>query len=214
MSLRMSTEEGKERGGQYCMRLLIGLAIVGGHRAAFMPYQLLSIRGLSVDSDSFIPWFRKLNEQASEMFPGETCEIHMDNARVHLYSADYNPSKTKHTKSSLLEEALLLMEEGEEIEELRPMLMEATKAELVRYIKCVAGKRTPEIFKIAREFGNIVERTPPYHPELQPIELIWSRLKAEYSRRYEQCRVAESLGSFSETCQRPDLSPRWTTPIK
>ena len=88
------------------------------------------------------------------------------------------------------------MEEGEEIEELRPMLMEATKAELVRYIKCVAGKHTPEIFKIAREFGNIVERTPQYHPELQPIELIWSRLKADYSRRYEKCRVAELLGSF------------------
>ena len=72
--------------------------------------------------------------------------------------------------------------------------MEVTKADLLRYIKCVTGKRTPEISEIAREFGNIAERTPPYHPELQPIELIWSHLKADYSRRYENCRVVEFLG--------------------
>ena len=84
------------------------------------------------------------------------------------------------------------------------MLMEATKAELVRYIKCVSGRRTPAIFKIAREFGGIAERAPPYRPGLHPIELIRSRLKADYSRRYENCRVDEPMGSLSETCPRPN----------
>ena len=76
------------------------------------------------------------------------------------------------------------------------MLMEATKEDLVRYIKCVAGKRTPEIFKIAREFGNIAERTPPCHHEMHPIELIWSRLEADYPGRYENRRVAEFMVAF------------------
>ena len=85
----------------------------GRRRADFMPYQLLAIRGFSVDIDAFPPWFRKLNYQAGAMLPGETCEIHNDNARVHLYSADYNPSKKTHTKASLLEEAISLIEEGD-----------------------------------------------------------------------------------------------------
>ena len=83
----------------------------GRRRAAFTPYHLLSIRGLSVDIDSFSPRFRNLNEQEGAMFPGETREIHMDNARVHLYSADYNPPKKTPTQASILEEAISLMEE-------------------------------------------------------------------------------------------------------
>ena len=84
----------------------------GRRRADFIPYQLLAIRGISVDIASFRPWFRNLSAQARAMFPGGTCEIHMDNARVHLYSADYSPSKKTHTRGSLLKEAITLMEEG------------------------------------------------------------------------------------------------------
>ena len=181
----------------------------GGHRADFTHYQLLAIRGLSVDIDSFSPWFRKLCEQERAMFPGVTCELHMDNARVHLYSADYNPPKKTHTGASILEEALALMGEGVEIQELRDILIGSAKADLARYIKCVAGARAPVIFKIAREFGNISERTPPYHPEAHPIELIWSHLKGDYSRRYEGCRIVQFLGDFPGVFRSLNLSPMW-----
>lgn len=31
--------------------------------------------------------------------------------------------------------------------------------------------------EIATQFGHLVYFTPPYHPELQPIELIWAQVK-------------------------------------
>ena len=130
------------------------------------------------------------------MFPGQECEIHMDNARAHLRSSDFNPADRTHSKATLLEKALAALEGAEEVEEVRGSILEASKPDLARYLKCVSGHRTPEIFKIAREYGNVVERTPPYHPELQPIELVWSHMKANYSRRYDDCSVAPFLGTF------------------
>ena len=74
--------------------------------------------------------------------------------------------------------------------------MEATKPDLIRYINRLADDRTPEICKIFREHGGIVERTPPYRPELHPMELIWSHLEGNYSRLYEGSNVAPFLESF------------------
>ena len=38
---------------------------------------------------------------------------------------------------------------------------------------------------IARQHGHEVVRTPPYHPELQPIETCWGILKNEVARHYD-----------------------------
>ena len=82
-------------------------------RSDSMPYQLLAMRCHSVDGDPFPPPIpRRLGGPKWRRFWGGTCEIHMDNARVHLYSADYSPSKKTHTRGSLLKEAITLMEEG------------------------------------------------------------------------------------------------------
>ena len=35
---------------------------------------------------------------------------------------------------------------------------------------------------MARQQGHEVVRTPPYHPELQPIEICWGVLKNEIAR--------------------------------
>ena len=67
--------------------------------------------------------------------------------------------------------------------------MASTKPELARYVKCVSGDRTPVMFKIERDRGKVVERTPPYRPEQMPIEQILSRLNVDYSRRYEWSEV-------------------------
>ena len=61
----------------------------------------------------------------------------------------------------------------------------ATNPELVVRIQSMGGKRTPEIFKIAADYENVVERTPPYHPEVQPMEYIWSRIKGDMERGME-----------------------------
>ena len=40
----------------------------------------------------------------------------------------------------------------------------------------------PLIDEMAKEQGHEVVRTPPYHPELQPIEICWGVVKNEVAR--------------------------------
>ena len=53
----------------------------------------------------------------------------------------------------------------------------ATQLELVALIQSMEGGRAPGIFEIAYARGNVVERTPPYRPEVQPTEFISARIK-------------------------------------
>ena len=54
-----------------------------------------------------------------------------------------------------------------------------TKAML--YENCIKPIRKEHIkydcVEIAKEYGQTVSYTPPYHPELQPIELVWAWVK-------------------------------------
>ena len=46
----------------------------------------------------------------------------------------------------------------------------------------MAPEPTYVIDEMARQRGHEVVRTPPYHPELQPIEICWGVLKNEIAR--------------------------------
>lgn len=59
---------------------------------------------------------------------------------------------------------------------------DSLKAELVEILAKIAPKPTYAIDVIAKEYGHEILRTPPYHPELQPIELCWGILKNEVGR--------------------------------
>jgi len=56
------------------------------------------------------------------------------------------------------------------------------KPELVEIIKKIAPEPTYVIDEIARKHGREVIRTPPYHPELQPIETCWGVAKNHIAR--------------------------------
>ena len=131
---------------------------------------------------------RKL--EARKDFPGKVVEIHMDNARVHLRSKDFNPKDTKQNKAALQKYAMELC--GELGGDFGSDLASATKPELVNFISTVSGRRVPEAFKVANAFGNIVERFPPFHPELNPIEHCWSQMKSGYSGRYDGSSVVRT----------------------
>ena len=45
-----------------------------------------------------------------------------------------------------------------------------------------APEPTYEIDSIVKRYGHHVMRTPPYHPELQPIEKCWAVVKNEVAR--------------------------------
>ncbi len=56
------------------------------------------------------------------------------------------------------------------------------KVELVEILRTIAPEPTYEIDVIAQRYGHQVMRTPPYHPELQPIEKCWGVVKNEVAR--------------------------------
>jgi hypothetical protein len=56
------------------------------------------------------------------------------------------------------------------------------KPELVEVMKKIATEPIYAIDEIARSYGHEVIRTPPYHPELQPIETCWGVVKNHVAR--------------------------------
>lgn len=59
------------------------------------------------------------------------------------------------------------------------------KAELLDILRRMAPEPTYAIDEIARAAGHEVLRTPPYHPELQPIEMCWGVVKNHVGRNCE-----------------------------
>ena len=59
---------------------------------------------------------------------------------------------------------------------------DCVKAELIEILSKFAPEPTYLVDEMARKLGHEVIRTPPYHPELQPIEICWGILKNEVGR--------------------------------
>lgn len=63
-----------------------------------------------------------------------------------------------------------------------PCRDDCLKVELINILNKIAPKPTYVIDEIAERNGHKVLRTPPYHPELQPIEICWGLVKNEVAR--------------------------------
>ena len=72
----------------------------------------------------------------------------------------------------------------------------AMKPELARGIGAKEGRRVPEIFKLANEYGNTVERTPLYRTEVHRTIFPCARLKGGYVKRYEASGSGSTSISF------------------
>jgi len=99
--------------------------------------------------------------------------IIMDNATYHNVLSEYSapiPTSSKEKITTKLETNKI------------PCKDDCLKVELVEILKKIAPEPTYEIDIIARKYGHEIIRTPPYHPELQPIEMCWRVLKNEVAR--------------------------------
>ena len=63
-----------------------------------------------------------------------------------------------------------------------PCREDCLKVELVETLRKIAPEPSYAIDKMAKDFGHEILRTPPYHPELQPIELCWGVAKNHVAR--------------------------------
>ncbi|KAH9150459.1 hypothetical protein AeRB84_006694 [Aphanomyces euteiches] len=127
----------------------------------------------------FEKWFSKLCRSLQEKHG--PCVIHMNGAKYHKHNTQQWPTSA----STKLEIQLWLSNAG--------ILFDAgvTKAELLETVKSSRGPPTYAAQVIASEHGHTLLFTPPYHLELQPIELIWGAVKDKIA-----CRPSKNISEL------------------
>ena len=119
--------------------------------------------------DLFKKWF---TEMLLENIPSNSLII-MDNASYHNILAEHSPPTPLCSKKKI----------SEWLEQNRIYCRhDCLKPELVEILNKLAPEPSYAINEIARSCGHEVIRTPPYHPELQPIETCWGVVKNHIAR--------------------------------
>jgi len=103
----------------------------------------------------------------------ESSLIIMDNASYHNTLSRYSPPTPTCAKEQIRQ---WLMENN------IPCDQDCLKAELIDILKKIAPTPLYEVDEIAKKHGHEIVRTPPYHPELQPIEMCWGVVKNHIAR--------------------------------
>lgn len=97
----------------------------------------------------------------------------LDNASYHNFQKCRRPTKSR-TKKDMI---LWLQEKG------RTVSNQLKKDEIFKLIATVPDQDGFDIDRRLHEAGIFVERLPPYHPELNPIELVWGTVKGRVGSR-------------------------------
>ena len=122
-----------------------------------------------MNSDLFRKWF---TEMLLPNIPSNSLIV-MDNAPYHNVLSDCSPPSPQSSKQKIkdwLDQNKIFCRD------------DCLKPELVEILRKVAPEPVYAIDKIAQSQGHKVIRTPPYHPELQPIETCWGVVKNHVAR--------------------------------
>ncbi len=119
-----------------------------------------------MNANLFQKWFK---EKLLPNIPNNSIIV-MDNAAYHNELAPNSPPTPSCTKNVIKK---WLEENG------IPCSNDCLKVELVEILKRIHAEPTFMLDVIAEESGHEIVRTPPYHPELQPIETCWAIVKNE-----------------------------------
>lgn len=150
------------------------IIVHAGGENGFVPGGLLLFRSKngnkgdyhdSMNSQCFSKWFK---DQLLPNLPNE-CLIIMDNASYH--NKIVNKAPTRNSKKADIVQWLLNNEVVHDSSE--------TKHELLQLVARHKNKEQYEIDETARKNGHDILRLPPYHCNLNPIELIWAQIKTE-----------------------------------
>ena len=117
----------------------------------------------------FKKWF---TEMLLPNIPEQSLII-MDNAPYHNILSEHSPPTAQSSKKKIkewLEQNKVYCRD------------DCLKPELVELLIKIVPEPIFAVDEIARSFGHKVLRTPPYHPELQPIETCWGVVKNHVAR--------------------------------
>jgi hypothetical protein len=149
--------------------------LVPGTIWAFCPQKKGSDQGdyhKVFNGENFVTWWK------NQLLPNlhQPCLIHMDNAAYHKVYGSHVPKCGKMQKQECID---YLHSKGIETEaECSAVVLKVrTKAWIVANEKF-------ECVRLAEEQGHRVLFTPPYHSDLQPIELVWALIKGNVGRQY------------------------------
>jgi len=149
-----------------------------------------------MNSDLFKKWF------VEKLLPGipKNSLIIMDNASYHNTLSENSPPTPQCSKKKIKG---WLEQKGIDCSD------DYLKVELIEILKRNLPEPIYIIDEIARSHGHEVVRTPPYHPELQPIEIYWGVVKNHVARKcdFTMKNLIEQLASgFSkvtaDTCSK------------
>lgn len=158
-----------------------------GSRNGFVPNALLMFKSHSKTGDyhgdmnatNFRKW---IDEKLLPNIPPNSVIV-MDNAAYHSTQIDKKP--TMCTLKSGMQQWL----------ERRGVQYDSAmrKCDLMKIINEQNTEKQYKIDKILKENGHIVLRLPPYHPDLNPIELVWGYVKGELARTSIDSNLDEKL---------------------
>jgi transposase len=143
-----------------------------GTETGFVPNALLLFKAGTksgdfhdnMNYDNYTKWLR------SQLIPNlpPNSVLVIDNASYH--NKQYDPAPTSNAKKADMQR--WLMEKGIAYEEsmLKPQLYKLIKLHKQQY-------KTYSIDQILAEHSHSVLRLPPYHPDLNPIEMAWAAIK-------------------------------------
>ena len=122
-----------------------------------------------MNAELFQKWFK---ERLLPNIP-KNSNIIMDNAPYHNILSENSPptSQCKKEKIKTWFDANKVKYNSDSL-----------KAELVEILKKHSPEPIYELDELAEKKGHQILRTPPYHPELQPIEICWGVLKNHVAR--------------------------------
>lgn len=138
----------------------------------------------NMNYNNFEKWVR---EKLLPSLPPNSVIV-MDNAKYHCNEVDKAP-----TMCSLKKE----MQDW-----LKRHNIEYTEAMKKRDLQELINQNKPEkqfkIDAILKEKGHNVLYLPPYHPDLNPIELVWGDIKGELARKYINSNLTEKKRALEE----------------
>lgn len=113
-----------------------------------------------MNRDLFKKWF---TEMLLPNIPKGSLII-MDNAPYHNILSDHSPPTPQSSKKKIREWLELNKVYCRE---------DCLKPELIEVLKKIATEPIYAVDELGAAYGHKILRTPPYHPELQPIETCW-----------------------------------------
>jgi len=122
-----------------------------------------------MNQELFTKWFKE------KLLPNisKNSLIIMDNASYHnilsVHSAPTAQCKKEKIRSWLEQNNI-------------PLSDDCLKVEMIEVLNKIAPSPTYMLDDIAAKYGHEILRTPPYHPELQPIEICWGVVKNQIAR--------------------------------